>query len=231
MHATRDPAARALAFAVFARLTTRPPANTASTATIRIDGVATTLPLENGEAHITSPVLSRPGTHAISIQLSSPAVLRASAVARFGLPWSRSEPMRAPLEIVLDGSPGARDTRSAMWLRIRNRGPRVLAHSIARIELPAGAEIDDEARRDLAVRLGGQPVTEGRTLTLPLRSLPPGGSARLPLRIRWTLGGTLRGLGVMVRTEDGPTGATALLAPRAVEIPDRGEEPALEGRR
>jgi hypothetical protein len=231
MRATRDPAARALAYALFARLTTQPAAGAASTATIRVDGIATTVPLAQGEAHLTSAVLSRPGVHTVAVELATPAILRTSATARFGLPWSRVERIRAPLEIVLDGAAGARDTRSAFWLRIRNRGPRVLQHAIARIELPAGAEVDDEARRDLVARLGAQPIVEGRTLTLPLRPLAPGGSARLPLRIRWTLGGTLHGLGVAVRTDDGAAGATATLAPRVLAIPDRGEEPLLEGRR
>ncbi len=228
----RDDASRALLHVLLARLTAGAENASSSTATVRIDGASTTVPLRNGVGHVSSAVLSQPGEHHIDVDLGAPMVLLATASSRFGLPWNSSEPVRAPLELTLDGDPGARDTRSAFWLRVRNRGPRVLAHPFVRIALPAGAELDDESRRELQSRLGGaSPVLEERTLVLAVRALAPGASVRLPLRLRWSIGGALHGLGIVANVDDAGHGATAIVLPRVVTLPDHGREPELPARR
>ncbi len=227
----RDGRARALMHALLARLTVSPPAGTTPRATFDVDGHSETVDVREGSARIAAAVLSQPGDHVVRVRLSSPAVLRATAIARFGRPWNAPLVARAPLEITIDGPQGARDTRAAFVLRVRNRGPRVLARVVVRVEIPAGGELDVDARRDLSARLASTAVLEDRSLTLALRALAPGGTVRLPLRVRWTVGGALQGLGVVARVDEAPDAPASVLAPRIVQIDDRGGEPEpLPGR-
>ncbi|MDH5493973.1 MAG: hypothetical protein OEY14_18630, partial [Myxococcales bacterium] len=122
-----------------------------------------------------------------------------------------------------------RDTRSGLALIIRNRGARMLSRPVLELDLPAGVELDEAARDQLARRGLGPPSLEGRTLRLRLPPLPPGARLHLPLPFRWTLGGSLRGLGAVIRDEGfAPTEAerrAAILPSRLLEIPDEGPEP------
>ncbi len=227
----RDVRARALRHALLAKLTTGADALEGSHATITIDGTAHDVIVRDGAAHLASDALGRPGAHRVSVHLARPAVLRATTTVRYGRPWSSALVATAPLELTLDGRTGARDTRAAFVLRVRNRGPRVLAHMVVRVNLPAGGELDAITRRDLTTRLAAAPAIDDRTLTLYLRTLAPGGAARIPLRIRWSVGGTLHGLGVVARVDDTPDAPAAVLAPRAVTLEDRGAEPEMEAAR
>jgi hypothetical protein len=97
------------------------------------------------------------------------------------------------------------------------------------IEVPAGAELDEPTRERLEELLV-EPVTfEGRTMRLHLRPLAPGGFVRLPLPLRWSLGGTLIGLGTVFWDDRGPSTIqdlpVSLLPSRGVEISDRGDVP------
>jgi len=116
-----------------------------------------------------------------------------------------------------------------MRLSVRNRGPRILTRPVVEIELPAGAELDEPTRDALASHLRGDARQEGRTLILPLRAMAPGGWVRLPLPLRWAVGGTLRGLGAVayddVSALHAPTIPVAILPSSAVEIADQGPEP------
>ena len=73
---------------------------------------------------------------------------------------------------------------------------------------------------------------EGTTPHLELRPMAPAGYIRLPIRARWSVSGSLRGLGVSVYDEAGPGSdgvrPTALLPSRAVEIADHGPETVAE---
>jgi len=102
--------------------------------------------------------------------------------------------------------------------------PRVL------IELPAGAELDLPARGELSARTAGNPTVAGRTLELRLRALAPSGFVRIPVRLRWSVGGSLRGLGVTAAVSDEVDAPATVVPSRVVVIPDRGEEPAAPAR-
>lgn len=224
----RDARARALRYALLAQLSPATDALEGRRVAIGIDGMDHQVTVHNGTARLVTDALGRPGAHHVSVHLASPGVVRATAIVRYGLPWSSATGATAPLDLTLTGLAGARDTRAAYVLRVRNRGPRVLAHAVVRVSLPAGAELDTGTRRDLASRLAAPPAVEQRTLTLYLRSLGPGGTARIPLRVRWSVGGALHGLGVLARIDDAPDAPGAVLVSRVVGIEDRGPEPAME---
>lgn len=200
-----------------------------SEAEIALDGrpVETTT-----EGSVTLAVLERlgePGAHTLTVTLPDGAVALAHLALSYGLPWDAAPHRRAPIALEIEGELGARDTRSGVALRVQNRGPRILTRPIVEIELPAGAELDEPTREALAGYLAGQAHQEGRTLILPLRPLAPAAWVRLPLPVRWSVGGTLRGLGAVVYDALGPDTAEVLpvsvLPSRAVELPDEGPEP------
>ena len=173
--------------------------------------------------------LARPGRHVVRVE-NAGAFALAFVDARYGRSW-RSIPARAlRVDVQIDGALGARDGRAGLVLTVRNREARVLGRPVVEIDLPAGTELDEPTREALMSAARGAPTQEGRTLRLPLRPLAPGGYVRIPLPLRWSVGGSLRGLGVSLVDETqafvGEGGrATAILPSRALTIDDRGAEP------
>jgi hypothetical protein len=173
--------------------------------------------------------LARPGRHVVRVE-NAGAFALAFVDARYGRSW-QSAPARAlRVDVQIDGALGARDGRAGLVLTVRNREARVLGRPVVEIDLPAGTELDEPTREALMGAARGAPTQEGRTLRLPLRPLAPGGYVRIPLPLRWSVGGSLRGLGVSLVDETqafvGEGGrATAILPSRAITIDDRGAEP------
>ncbi len=106
----------------------------------------------------------------------------------------------------------------------------MLGRPVIELDLPAGTELDESTREALSGATLGAPTQEGRTLRLPLRALAPGGYVRIPLPLRWSVGGSLRGLGVTLVDERQRVGgegrAMAILPSRELTLDDRGAEPA-----
>jgi hypothetical protein len=217
--------ARALATAMMERLTSTP-GNVARTSIhATIDGHGTEVPLNNGVGTIVSRELSTAGHHSIDIALPPGTILIAEAESRYGRPWSAVPSVRGALAVSLDGAIGGRDTRAGLILRVQNRGPRVLSAPVIEIDLPAGAEIDEDTRQDIRRRTAQLPTLSGRTLVLSLRSLAPGGFVRVPLAIRWSIGGRVRGLGIGAYAGGEPGAGTTVTPSRELTIPDGGPEP------
>lgn len=173
--------------------------------------------------------LGRPGRHELRVSVGQGAVALAQLSLAYGLPWDAAPRARAPIALSFEGEVGPRDARSGLRLTVRNRGPRILTRPVVEIELPAGAELDEPTREALAAHLRAGARQEGRTLILPLRAMAPGGWVRLPLPLRWAVGGTLRGNGAVayddVSALSAPTIPVAILPSSAVEIADQGPEP------
>jgi hypothetical protein len=216
---------RALASALAARLTGPASEAARGTARVAIDGRAVDVPLVHGVAVIPSRELSTAGRHTVDVALPAGTILVARAESRYGRPWSAPPPVRGALALTLDGAPGVRDARAQLVLRVQNRSPRVIPAPLVEIDLPAGAEVDQDTRNDLARRAAQPPVVAGRTLALRLRALAPGGFARIPLPLRWSVGGRLRGLGAAAYASDEIGAGATVLAPRTLEISDGAEEP------
>ena len=222
--------ARALACAAASTIVTGPiTGNTALT----IDGSPVDLTVNAaGGLVATSEALSTPGTHRVVATLAEGALAVLEVSSRYAVPWDVLPRNAALISLEWTGETGARETRSALSLRIRNRGTRVAVRPIVEIQMPAGTELDEATREGLASLLAAPPAMEGNVLRLALRPLAPGASIRLPIRSRWSVGGSLRGLGVSVfddaESRRGALRSFAILPSRAVELPDSGPEPTPE---
>ncbi|MCC7538263.1 MAG: hypothetical protein IT379_18705, partial [Deltaproteobacteria bacterium] len=214
-----SPRARALSGAAAAMMTS---GRLQGPAQVLLDGRPRRASLRHGSATIDLGVL-RAGEHTARVVLPAGTLARAEILVRYGMPWS-ARPDRPAFESQIEGEVGPRDARAAFVLTVQNRGARVARHPIVEVDLPAGAELDEGSRMLLAEQLAARPLLEGRTLRLSLRPLSPAGRVRIPLPIRWSVGGALRGLGVSAFEENEP-GAAGVLAPRVVTVTDAGAEP------
>lgn len=192
------------------------------------DGRGIELAEEHGVRTGTIAGLGRPGRHAITIGIPQDGAAWIELDVRYGRPWTGAEARRLPITIEVKGELGARDTRAGLSIELRNQGARVLRRPVVEVDLPAGAELDEPARRALAQMTRSEPTIEGRTLRLSLRPMAPGARIRLPLGLRWTVAGTMRGLGVTAY-DDAPTVggviARSVVPSRAIELADHGAEP------
>ncbi|MEM9190153.1 MAG: alpha-2-macroglobulin family protein, partial [Myxococcota bacterium] len=183
---------------------------------------------DDGETRVAMlPDLASPGTHRLEIS-GDAAFSFVAFTVRYGMPWDVPPARTTPIALRIRGEAGARDTRAALTLELRNESPRVLAAPTVELDLPAGAEIDEPTRERLDRMTRQRATQEGRTLRLELRPLQPGAQIRLPIPVRWSVAGRLRGLGVAaydaaVEADGEPP--TAILTPRAIELEDEGPEP------
>ena len=90
--------------------------------------------------------------------------------------------------------------------------------------MPAGAEIDEDARKAMQVHTAGSPAATRGTLRLQLRGLAPGSIRRVPLPIRWSVAGSLQGLGIASYPADRPDDLS-VSPPRVVVITERKAQP------
>ena len=85
------------------------------------------------------------------------------------------------------------------------------------MSLPAGAELDEEAKKNLRRHTQGDAEATRGTLRLELTGLSPGATRRIPIAFRWSVGGKLRGLGLAAfpgeKTED-----VTVTQPRTITI-------------
>jgi hypothetical protein len=197
---------------------------------VRVDGVDVAVREEPHAAVAVLETVARPGAHRVTVAAAPGSLALALLEVRYGLPWDARPARRAPIDVTLDGEPGPRDARAGLALTVKNRGARVLSSPLVEVDLPAGAELDEPARERLAALTATAPALDGRTLRLRLRPLAPGGFVRVPLPIRFSTGGALRGLGVTAWDDASEAGLAgpplALLPSRTITIADRGAAPA-----
>lgn len=222
--------ARALACAAASLVVSGAPSGATA---LTVDGAPVDLTADAaGGLVASSEALSRPGRHRVVATLADGAIAVLEVTARYALPWDEAPRSAARLALEWSGETGARETRSALSLRIRNRGTRVAVRPVVEIQMPAGTELDEPTREGLASLLAAPPAMEGNVLRLELRPLAPGASIRLPIRSRWSVGGALRGLGVSAyddaESRRGITRSYAVLPSRAIDIADEGPEPVAE---
>jgi hypothetical protein len=182
--------------------------------------VSQTRPAED-VVHLELHPLSSPGEHRLEIALDAQALVSARAVVTYGAPWP-AVAVRGPFAVSLDGEVGALDATSELMLIVRNATPRTVPMPIVEVDLPTGAELTAQARASITARAGRAPDRTGDVLTIPMTPLPPGAERRIPLPLRWSVGGTLVGLGIAVFGADRPDSAS-ILPPRPVTIAPREE--------
>jgi hypothetical protein len=195
---------------------------------LTVDGRNVALTRRNGVLVATLEGLGQPGAHTLAVGMPEGSVAWAELDLRYGRPWDAPEAHGLNVAISVDGVVGARDTRAGLSVTVRNRSPRALRRPVLEIDLPAGVELDEPTRTAIASHASAQATQETRTLRIPLRALSPGGTVRIPLPLRFSVAGNLRGLGVSlyddVTTYD-DTFAYGVLPARALVVPDTGPEP------
>jgi hypothetical protein len=186
--------------------------------TVEIDGKAATLALADGEGQLPAPALATPGRHKVKVSVSGDAAaVHVTAVTEFGMPWDAAPARPGSVRATIEGQTRGRDQRAGLEVVVQNRSPRTIGRPVLEISLPAGAEIDEDARRALRAFTVVEPEATRGTLTLVLRALPPGSSRKLPLALRWSVAGKLTGLGVVAYPDDGPEDLS-VTQPRAWEV-------------
>ncbi|MCB9617258.1 MAG: hypothetical protein H6721_30795 [Sandaracinus sp.] len=108
------------------------------------------------------------------------------------------------------------DARTHLVLEVRNRSPRTLAGVWVEVQLPAGAELDEAALTQLR-RSGRSAAVAGGTLRIQVPTLMPTRRVRLPLSLRWSVGGRLVALGTAAWPVDRPD-ARSVLRPVTVAV-------------
>lgn len=194
------------------------------TIAVSLDGTSIDL---SGDPPVRSASFPTPGAGEHTLSVRSEGVSLLLIELRYARPWDAAPEREARFEASIEGEVGARDVRAALRLNVRSRQPRLVRMPVAYVDLPSGAELDQPTREALEA-VGAQPTMEGRTLRIELPSLAPGRQVRLPLPLRWSVGGTLRGLGVTVIDESEVADAiqpATVVPSRALELPDEGPEP------
>ena len=210
-----DPGTRTLAHLVAALLAEGPEP---TTVTVELDGTPHQLALDRGVARLPAAVLARPGTHRVHVAVpGGHAAVYVRAATEYGLPWELPTSRAGSLRAAIEGKTNGRDQRAAIELVVQNRSPRTIGRPVLELTLPAGAELDEEGRRKLAELTVTAPEATRGTLHLELRSLPPGGTQRLPLPLLWSVAGQLGGLGVAAHPGDQPEDLF-ILKPRSWDI-------------
>jgi sporulation-control protein spo0M len=170
------------------------------------------------------PGVAAPGSHRVLVRAEDDVPLRAVFEARFGVPWSTPVDREGPFAIAIEGEAHGQDQVAELELVVRNRSPRWIAQPIVELSLPTGAELT--AAQVSALRSAARTVSlADGTLTIRLRSLPPGAEGRVRLPIRWSVAGTLTGIGVAAHAADRDD-AISVLTPTPITITARPVEDA-----
>ncbi len=187
-----------------------------TTVRLVLDGSATTVDLETGMGLADLVALATPGSHRLLVETDGTAPVRVTSIALFGVPWEQAPERAGPFTMTLSGEPGARDDVSQLELRVVNRSPRWITAPIVELELPTGAELAED-QHALIRRVVRRSDLEGARLTMALRALAPGAEVRIPLPVRWSVAGTLAGIGAAAHAADAPD-AISLLRPEPLVI-------------
>ncbi len=169
-----------------------------STLVMRVDGKSQRLAWSEGLLRIPADALSQPGVHRIEIDPGTnvPTLYYLQASGEYGLPWDIKPGRKGSITVAIEGKVRGHNQNSELVLVIRNRSPRTIASPIIEVSLPAGAELDRETKKLLRGYLKEELGQSGGTMHLALRGLAPGASVRVPLPLRWSVGGRLQGLGI-----------------------------------
>lgn len=182
--------------------------------TVTVDGRPTPVTFTGGRALVALPTLTA-GAHAVRVETGGTAPLLARIEASFGARFAAREGHAIALS--LSGDVGDAGGTAALELTVEAK--RALRRTLVEVQLPAGVRADAtllSALRSATHVLAAEPRAPG-FLRITLGALPAQGRAVLPLPLRFTGAGRLRGLGVSAAPADAP-GDTTVLAPRALAV-------------
>jgi hypothetical protein len=194
-----------------------------SKVTVIVDGKPHSVDITNGYGSLESEILGRGGEHHIEIKGKGTDIIMLEASAKYTVDWNTLPIHVGPFAVRVDGRAGQVDDRSGLSLIVRNRIPRVIPDPVVEIELPAGAELNEEARQSLERWTVLDPQVSSGTLRLTLFPMRPREEIVIPLPWLWTTAGRFTGLGVTAWAADRPEAVT-VLPPRTMEVSRRAAE-------
>ncbi len=171
-----------------------------------------TYPIEltDGVGEVEVPRLGRGGLHSIEIRGALKNVIAVQAEAGYTVEWTLPPKHPGPFAARIEGKTGRADERSDFKLVVRNRIPRLIPQPVVEISLPAGAEMDEEAKKALSKWTIEEPLVSKDILTLKLRPMRPKEEVAIPLAWLWTSAGKFKGLGVTAWAADRPEALSVL---------------------
>lgn len=185
------------------------------------DGAPTELD-RDALGRLESEQLSAPGEHRVTMTAGAHQPIGIEATITYGVPWPAA-PVRGPLELEVRGEPGTTTQVGTLELVVRNRSPRLLAHPIVEVEVPAGATVDTAHRASACSTCRSSTLVDG-TWRIELAPFTPGQERVIALPLRWESSGSIGGLGVAAFTAEHPE-AASVLPPRSFVIASPGVAP------
>ncbi|MCC7536185.1 MAG: hypothetical protein IT379_08225 [Deltaproteobacteria bacterium] len=221
LRVTEEPGAlgeRERAWARVAAMLLVPPGAHATHVRVAIDeGPFARVAVRGGVATLAAPSLSRAGRHVVRVDAGGGAPSFVDLSCEIGLEWAVAPARPGPITVAVGDVAGVRDARSVTELVVRNRSARTVAVPVLEVSLPAGAELDEEARASLRPISAREPESTRGTLTLVLRPMPPGATARVPLAPTWSVAGRVIGFGVASYAADRPDDVS-IVRPRVITV-------------
>lgn len=180
---------------------------------VRVDGVRHEVALEQGRAAL--PIPGAPGTHQVRV-LSETGVFVRAELAMERPYVARND---GPLALELRGDPGAAGEVAALELSVKAAGE--VGAPVVDLSLPAGIAPERvvEALRGAASVVHAE-AREPGIVRVTLARMLAGTEVILPLPMRWTVRGELRGLAAVAYPAGDP-GAMSVLPERALRIDSR----------
>lgn len=179
---------------------------------VTVDGARQEVDLSSGRAVLA--LAPRAGDHEVRVTAPAEGAAFVRVEAAMERPFTARE---GPYALALEGDAGDVATGAAFELSVTAR--EAVARTVVDISLPAGATLDPALRRRLA-SVGPIRRVEEREpgfLRVELGPLAEGVTATLPLPLRWSVRGTLRGLGAVAYPLGRPEAMSAL-APRDLTV-------------
>lgn len=185
-------------------------------ARVAIDGTSSEIPLLDGADTADEPVLATSGSHHVAIDVGEHVAVHAIAHAQFGVPWETPPERPGPFVMSLEGQSHGQDEVAELELVVANRSPRWIGTPVVEITLPTGAELTAAALARM--RSYARSVDASASLLrVVLEPLAPGAERRVVLPIRWSVAGTLAGIGAAAYATDRED-AVSVLLPAPIEI-------------
>lgn len=123
----------------------------------------------------------------------------------------RAQPRsEGPVSLSVQGDIGYAGERAALELTVTGTSESATPRVVIELQLPAGAWVDSIALSRLRAMASSVELREGGLLRFVLASITKDQVLTLPLPLRWTLRGTVSGLGAVAYAEGRPTRMTVL---------------------
>lgn len=189
---------------------------TVDEAHVSIDGSASDMVLPYGRDTIEVPALAGPGAHQIAIDVGDHVAVHAIASVQYGVPWELPPDRAGPFVLALEGEAHGQDEVAELELVVTNRSPRWIAAPIVELSLPTGAELTAAAFAAIQRTVRSVDVTAS-LLHVVLPPLAPGAERRIAVPVRWSVAGTLAGIGAAAYATDRPD-AVSVLVPVPLDV-------------